>query len=185
MRGAVGASTYARRVALDPRIVAIVAVAAAAVAVVALLAALLLALRLRALRRAPVTPLAALGDDPAAALAQGLHAVTGDLAALTEQVRRIGAVAHGAVQHVGLVRFDAFADMGGRQSFSVALLDGEGSGFVLTGLSGRTESRTYAKEVARGQSLHPLSPEETAAVARALGDPAADATGLGLSAVRR
>jgi hypothetical protein len=66
------------------------------------------------------------------------------------------------------VRFDAFDDMGGRLSFSVALLDEHGDGTVITAINGRTETRAYAKPVIRGASCHTLSQEEIAAIAQAL-----------------
>ena len=64
--------------------------------------------------------------------------------------------------------YDAFADMGGRLSFSAALLDDAGDGLVLTSINGRTETRTYAKGVKSGVSEHTLSPEEEQAIAFAL-----------------
>lgn len=65
-----------------------------------------------------------------------------------------------AIRHVAVVRYDAFGDMGGRLSFSAALLDDAGDGLVLTSINGRSETRTYAKGVKAGQSEHQLSPEE-------------------------
>lgn len=73
-----------------------------------------------------------------------------------------------ALQHVGLVRYDAFEDMGGRLSFSAALLDASGRGVVLTTINGRTESRVYAKPVEGGASRYNLSEEEQEAIRRAL-----------------
>lgn len=57
-------------------------------------------------------------------------------------------------------RFAAFADVGGDLSFSLALLDGEGNGVIITSLYGREESRTYAKQVAGGVALNRISSEE-------------------------
>lgn len=74
----------------------------------------------------------------------------------------------GAVQGVGVVRFDAFDDVGGRLSFSVALLDAEGSGVVLSSINGRQEGRCYAKAVDRGSSNFDLSEEERQAIKRAM-----------------
>jgi hypothetical protein len=72
-----------------------------------------------------------------------------------------------ALRHVAVVRYDAFDDLAGRQSFSAALLDDGGDGVVLTSINGRSQTRTYAKGVAAGESGHPLSPEEREAIARA------------------
>ena len=82
------------------------------------------------------------------------------------------------LQKIGVVRFDAFADLGGRQSFSVAILDADENGVVLTGLSARHETRMYAKPVEGGASIAamPLTPEEEAAVdAARAGGPGTDA----------
>ncbi|MBC8141343.1 MAG: DUF4446 family protein [Armatimonadetes bacterium] len=84
------------------------------------------------------------------------------------------------LQKIGVVRFDAFADLGGRQSFSVAILDSEENGVVLTGLSARHETRMYAKAVEAGVSISavPLTPEEAAAVdAAQSGTPGTDEVG--------
>ena len=60
-----------------------------------------------------------------------------------------------------------FGDMGGRLSFSAALLDDAGDGIVLTSINGRSETRTYAKGVKGGDSDHSLSPEEQQAISYA------------------
>lgn len=75
----------------------------------------------------------------------------------------------GSVRKVALLRYDAFEDVGGRLSFSCALLDDQGSGVVLTSINGRQETRVYAKPVAQGTSSHNLSLEEEEAIRRALG----------------
>lgn len=75
--------------------------------------------------------------------------------------------ARGALQRFGMVRFDAFEEMGGRLSFSVAFLDDHGNGVVITSINGRTETRTYAKGIERMTSEHNLSDEELEAISRA------------------
>lgn len=72
------------------------------------------------------------------------------------------------VQKVGIVRYDAFDGIGGEQSFSVALLDANANGVVVSGLSGREDTRVYAKPVRGGRSAHVLSDEEIQAIARAI-----------------
>ena len=72
------------------------------------------------------------------------------------------------LSRVGTVRYDAFEDMGGRLSFSMALLDEHGDGMVLTAINGRVDTRTYVKSVSGGQSKHNLSGEEAEAIERAL-----------------
>ncbi|MBD5831959.1 DUF4446 family protein [Janibacter melonis] len=81
--------------------------------------------------------------------------------------RRLRAEVDAALSRVAVVRYDAFGDMGGRLSFSAALLDGQGDGLVLTSIHGRGESRTYAKGVTAGESETTLTPEERQAVAAA------------------
>ncbi len=82
--------------------------------------------------------------------------------------RRLAETLQGAVQHVGVVRFDAFEDMGGRLSFSAAFLDARGDGVVITSINGRQDTRCYAKEVRAGASIHNLSDEEAQAIREAL-----------------
>ncbi len=74
----------------------------------------------------------------------------------------------GAVRHVGLVRYDAFEDVGGRLSFSCALLDDAGNGVVLTSINGRQDARVYAKPILGGKSSYHLSVEEDEAIRQAL-----------------
>lgn len=74
-----------------------------------------------------------------------------------------------ALRHVAVVRYDAFGDMGGRMSFTAALLDDSGDGLVITSINGRTEGRSYAKGIKGGDSESTLSPEETQAINLALG----------------
>ena len=75
----------------------------------------------------------------------------------------------GSVRNVALLRYDAFEDVGGRLSFSCALLDDQGNGVVLTSINGRQETRVYAKPVNLGTSSHNLSLEEEESIRRALG----------------
>jgi hypothetical protein len=98
-----------------------------------------------------------------------------EMAALREQVAAALAALTSAradiadaLRHVAVVRYDAFQDMGGRMSFSTALLDDNGDGIVLTAINGRSETRAYAKGVQGGDSDHSLSPEERQAIDHAL-----------------
>ncbi len=65
-----------------------------------------------------------------------------------------------SIQKLGVVRFNPFSDIGGDQSFSVALLDGEENGVIITGLYSRDESRIFAKPVEKGKSSYNLSDNE-------------------------
>lgn len=72
-----------------------------------------------------------------------------------------------AIRNVAMLRYDAFRDMGGRLSFSLALLDATGDGVVLTSINAHSETRTYAKVIHAGESTHDLSPEEQQVLADA------------------
>lgn len=72
-----------------------------------------------------------------------------------------------AVQRVGLVRFNPFDEVGGDQSFAIALLDQHGNGFVLSSLHNRTETRVYAKQIEGGRPRYTLSDEEAEALSQA------------------
>jgi hypothetical protein len=85
--------------------------------------------------------------------------------------KRQEALIRSTVSHVGLLRYDAFEDVGGRLSFSCALLDDEGDGAVLTSINGRQETRVYAKPVTAGNSSYNLSAEEQEAIRQALETP--------------
>jgi hypothetical protein len=69
-----------------------------------------------------------------------------------------------ALRHVAVVRYDAFGDMGGHLSWSLALLDDGGDGVVLTSIHGRSDSRSYAKNVTGWSASQQLSPEESEAI---------------------
>jgi hypothetical protein len=91
----------------------------------------------------------------------------GDVRGLRRFADEIRDLHRGAVSRVGTVRYDAFDDMGGRLSFSTALLDEHGDGVVLTAINGRSDTRSYAKPIAGWASRHNLSTEEEAAIERA------------------
>jgi hypothetical protein len=76
----------------------------------------------------------------------------------------------GGVRRVALLRYDAFEDVGGRLSFSCALLDEHGTGVVLTSINGRQETRVYAKPITAGASTYNLSLEEDEAIRQALAE---------------
>ena len=65
---------------------------------------------------------------------------------------------------VGLVKYDAFEDVGGAQSFALALYDERGDGVIVTSLVGRADNRVYAKPLMRGRSERNLSQEEQRAI---------------------
>jgi hypothetical protein len=79
---------------------------------------------------------------------------------IANAIRRTGS----AISHVGLVRFDAFDDTGGRQSFALALIDDEADGVILTSLHARQATRVFVKDIRGGVSDGPLSDEEERAL---------------------
>lgn len=83
------------------------------------------------------------------------------LAASLEEHAAIGRF---AIQRFGLVRYDAFEEMGGQLSFSACFLDDHGDGILISSINGRSETRTYAKPVKSLSSSHNLSDEERRAI---------------------
>ena len=73
------------------------------------------------------------------------------------------------IQKVGVIRYNPFSNVGGDQSFSIALLDNNNNGIVITSLYAQDSNRVYAKSIKQGQSEHSLSDEEKKAIAKALG----------------
>lgn len=67
-------------------------------------------------------------------------------------------------RHLGLVRYDAFDDVGGSQSFALAIFDDRGDGAIVNSLVGRADCRVYAKPLTRGRSDRTLSQEEQRAL---------------------
>lgn len=157
----------------------IVSLAAAGMGAMALLLAIVLAVKLRRLRQAQQ---AVLGEDGqrdlvehAARLERGFtelrdwveEATTGIDARMVGAEERIAA----CVTHRSLVRYDAYGEMSGRQSSSLALLDATRSGVVLSSILHRENARVYVKQVVAGESELDLSPEELEAIETALGRP--------------
>jgi hypothetical protein len=90
--------------------------------------------------------------------------VPADLEGLRGEVQALRAEAADALRHLAVVRYDAFGDMGGHLSWSLALLDDSGNGVVLTSIHGRSDARTYAKNIASWSCDQAMSPEEEEAV---------------------
>ncbi|MFL6134506.1 MAG: DUF4446 family protein [Nocardioidaceae bacterium] len=90
--------------------------------------------------------------------------VPADLEGLRGEVQALRVEAADALRHLAVVRYDAFGDMGGHLSWSLALLDDGGNGVVLTSIHGRSEARTYAKNISSWSCDQAMSPEEEEAV---------------------
>ena len=154
----------------------IVALAAGGLALIALVAILVLA---RSLRRLRSDQRAIRGGSspqdlvtPAAELDRGfgsLNDYVSDITArLAERLSTAEARLDGAVAYQGLVRYDAYNEMSGRQSTSIALLDSKRSGIVISSIHHRDQARLYAKQVVDGRAQLELSPEEEEAMRVAL-----------------
>jgi hypothetical protein len=155
----------------------IVALAAGAVGLIALVLAIVLAFKLRDLRADQRTVLGEAGSRDlvghAARLERGFvdlrdwveDTATGIEARMAAAEGRID----GCVSHRALVRYDAYGEMSGQQSSSLALLDAHRSGVVLTSILHRDSERMYVKQIVAGESELELSPEEREAVDSALG----------------
>ncbi len=105
-------------------------------------------------------------DQTVSSLGRRFEQHLADLAARTVQLEERAPL---NVQHIGIVRFNPFADKGGDQSFAVALLDDHANGVVLNGLHSRNDTRVYAKPIVGGTSTYPLTGEEKEAISRAMG----------------
>lgn len=70
-------------------------------------------------------------------------------------------------QNVGIIKYDAFDDIGSELSFAIALLDNEENGFIINSIYGRSSSNVYAKKIENGTSKQTLSEEEIIALNRA------------------
>ncbi|MFL5823729.1 MAG: DUF4446 family protein [Solirubrobacteraceae bacterium] len=156
--------------------VAILAIVGTAVAALALLLCLVLALKLRRIRAAQKT---VLGD--------GTHDLVGHAAELQRQFQALYDYVQdaanqlngrlqvgedrldGTLAYRALVRYDAYGEMSGQQSTSIALLDAHRSGLVLSSIHHRDQARLYAKQITQGEPEYELSPEENEAIRLALG----------------
>ncbi len=168
----------------------LVALGAGAVAVLALVVAVTAAVGLRRLRADQRRVLGEHGDADLVAHAAGLHR---DFQALHDYVQDVAAGLdarlagaeerlEGAVTHRALVRYDAYNEMSGQQSTTIALLDAARSGIVLSSIAHRDQARLYAKQVVAGVADLRLSPEEEEALRLATERPASPAPPAGRTA---
>ena len=84
------------------------------------------------------------------------------------EIRRIKDVQSRTANKIGIVKYDAFPDVGGRLSFALAMLDESDSGFVLNAIHGREGCYTYIKEIVKGESYVVLGQEEKEALRQAV-----------------
>jgi uncharacterized protein YoxC len=150
----------------------VIALIAGALALIALVLSAVLAARIRRLQRAQRTVLGNSGErdlvDHAVAIQHGFEQLHKDVQSKFEQLET---QLQGAEQRLeqsisrsAVVRYDAYGEMSGRQSSSIALLDETGTGVVMSSILHREQARLYAKGVRSGQSDVELSPEENEAI---------------------
>jgi hypothetical protein len=152
------------------------ALAAGGVALIALVLAVVLAARLRRLRADQRTVLGTSGREDLVSHASSLQSAFEALHSRVEEIAerldaRMGAAEErldGAIAYRALVRYDAYGELSGHQSTSLALLDAGHSGVVLSSIANRETARLYCKQVHAGEGELELSPEEAEAVRLAL-----------------
>ena len=154
----------------------IVALGAAVAALIALIWLLVLSIRMRRVRSAQKLVLGEHGQADLVAHAsdlqrafEALHGRVEELAAhLDERMAAAEDRLDGAIAYRALVRYDAYGEMSGHQSTTIALLDADHNGVVLSSIAHRDTARLYCKQVHAGHGEHQLSPEEEEAVRLAL-----------------
>jgi uncharacterized protein DUF4446 len=154
----------------------IVALGAAVAALIALATAVVLAVRLRRMRAAQSAVLGAQGSQDLVTYVESVGAgftdlrewVEGALAHVDERLAEASERIDGTIAYRSLVRYDAYGEMSGHQSSSVALLDARKSGVVISSILHRDQARVYVKQLTDGVPTLELSPEEQEAVDTAL-----------------
>jgi hypothetical protein len=155
---------------LSPNATATLVVVALSAAVLAVAIALGAQLRLSRIQTRYRVLWAGGEKDVAAVLADQAGEIArlrGDVERVRARLVRTEGDVEQSLRHVAVVRYDAFGDMGGRLSFSAAIVDDRGDGLVVSSIHARGESRTYAKGIVEGDSEVTLSPEEQQALAAA------------------
>ena len=156
---------------MSSTVAGLIAVGALVVAAVALLVALAYWRSLRTVKRAQ-TVLLGSGREDLVNFAVSLQTRIDELHRAVDEVAaglvRVDTRVDGSLSRTAMVRFDAYEDVGGQQSASLAFLDAGRSGIVLTAIQGRDYARIYLKELDRGHAPVGLSPEEREAVERAM-----------------
>jgi hypothetical protein len=158
----------------------LVALAAAALALITLIWAVVVTIQLRRMRSAQSAVLGQFGQrdlvEHASELDTAFRALRDHVEvvhdAIDERLTEAEARLDRSIAYSSLVRFDAYNEMSGRQSTSIALLDSSRSGVVITSIHHRDQARVYAKQVRDGKGELELAPEEEEAVRMALSEPA-------------
>ena len=156
--------------------VGIIALVAGAIALIAIVLAAILAARMRELQRNQKFILGDSGERDIVSHAQALQRTFADLhsrvdSTFEQLAGRLGSAEQRlgrSISHSAVIRYDAYNEMSGRQSSSIALLDDTGTGVVMSSILHREQARLYVKGVREGKSEFELSPEETEAIQAAL-----------------
>ena len=156
----------------------VVALAAAGLALVLLVWQLVTTVRLRRIRAAQRVVLGPEGTTDLVHHAADLEAqfrdLQGDVSVafshLDDRMETVERWLDGAITYRAIVHYDAFDEMSGQQSCSIALLDARASGIVLTHLMRRDQARLYVRRVVEGHGEHQLAPEEEEAIRMAVAD---------------
>ena len=91
-----------------------------------------------------------------------------DLKQALERIYKLENISQKSFQKIGMIRFNPFNEVGGDQSFCIALLDADNNGFVITSHFLREANRVYSKEIKNGKSNYSLSDEEKKAIEKAM-----------------
>jgi hypothetical protein len=161
---------------VDADVAGIVAIGAGGLALLALLWSALLTRRLRRLRALQSVVLGDSGSRDLVAHASELERrlralaeeVGGSVERLDSRDADLARLLGDAVSRCSVVRYDAMGEMTGRQASSVALLDSNGNGVVMSSILHREQARLYAKQIVGGRSELELSPEEQQALQTAM-----------------
>lgn len=94
--------------------------------------------------------------------------ISASLLSIGKEQQRLDSIASLSLQKISMVRFNPFGDVGGDQSFSLAMLDGQDSGLIISSIHGRGGTRVYAKPIDFGKSKYSLSAEEKKALSQAI-----------------
>jgi hypothetical protein len=156
----------------------IIALVAGGLALIALVLVAVLTVRIRELRQNQRFILGDSGDRDIVAHAQALQRTFEELHGrvdktfqqLTGRIGNAEKRLDHSISRSAVIRYDAYNEMSGRQSSSIALLDDSGTGVVMSSILHREQARLYVKGVREGKSEFELSPEETEAIQTALAD---------------
>ena len=91
-----------------------------------------------------------------------------NLEKLSDEIENLKRESKFSIRKVGMIRFNPFSEVGGDQSFSLALLDDNNNGLVMTSLYTRAGNQVYGKPIKGGLSEYSLSGEELRAIEKAM-----------------